>query len=393
MRIGIDARWITKEPSGIGQYTIQLIKHLILHDSQNEYFLFFSRREIEHRVSQEFSIGEKKNFHVVSFPYSVFSLRSQIFLPLKLRFLKIDLFHSTNFMTSLLTFQTRQIITVHDLIPFLFPEFAPRSKKSRYYKIYRFLLKMILKKVDHVFLDSEHSYRDLIRYFPSMESKASVLTFGIDSSFKRGTPSESKIGIRERFGIEGPILLYVGRQDPYKNLMNLVKIFHQLLPNKPNAVLILAGPEDVRYPELRELIRRLNLEKKVLVTGFLSQEELVRLYQEATFFLLPSLYEGFGLPILEAFACGVPVIASKVASIPEVVGEAGVLLDPQNEGAWVDAISNLLKCKEEREFLIQKGFEQLKNFSWDKAVDQVLKNYADIYENPKIKYQKSCRTM
>jgi glycosyltransferase involved in cell wall biosynthesis len=181
---------------------------------------------------------------------------------------------------------------------------------------------------------------------------------------------------------KGPIILYVGRRDPYKNILGLIDIFHQLLNYSPNASLVLAGPEDLRYPQIQEHIEKLGLRGngKVLMTGYLSQDDLVRLYRSATVLVLPSFYEGFGLPILEAFSCGIPVVASRISSIPELVQDAGILLDPKNTDDWVQAIDQLIKNQDLREKFVKRGYERLEDFSWQKAVKQLLHQYEETFQ-------------
>lgn len=379
MNIALDARWIIEEPSGIGQYTINLIRYLAQRPKdENRYFLFFSSKKISETINQELHLETKKNFQTVFIPYSVFSPLGQILLPLKLKRLKINLFHSPNFMIPLLAFKVKLVITVHDLIPFLFPEYAPRSKKSRYHFFYRLLMRFIVKRVDHVFTDSENSYQDMIKNFENAKWKTSVLTLGPDPSFHSWKVSKTGQTLRKKLNIEGRILLYVGRQDPYKNLVELVKIFHALTKRFSDISLVIAGPLDTRYPELGEIISKLGLESKVILTGFLSQDELISLYHEAAMLLLPSLYEGFGLPILEAFCCGVPVIASNTASIPELVGDAGLLVCPRDREAWIQSISHLLQDEILRQKFIQRGYKRQPLFTWENTIENLLKQYEKV---------------
>ncbi len=379
MRIAIDARWITEEPSGIGQYTTNLIRYLSQHpNDSNIYFLIFSRKEVFERLEKELNLRERQNFKPVFVSYDVFSLLGQVKLPLLFRKIKIDLFHSTNFMIPLFSSKTKLVTTIHDLIPFLFPEYAPKSKKSRFYFLYRFLMQCIIKKVDHIFVDSKNSHKDLIENFKQAEKKASILTFGIDPSFTSQKTSQSHFSIQGKLTLKSPFILYVGRQDPYKNLLHLVKVFKELSKKIENLSLVIAGSKDKRYPELWQTISALGLDSKVILTGFLSQDDLVELYKKAAVLALPSRYEGFGLPLLEAMSCNVPVIASNTASIPEIVGDAGLLLDPDDAQGWIETISRLLKDDILKRELIEKGQQRLLLFNWEKTIKQLLLEYAKI---------------
>lgn len=378
MKIGIDARWIIEEASGIGQYTLNLIRHIARKDRKNEYFLFFQNPNILSGIKSELKSYSAQNFHFILVSYGVFSIQNQIFLPFKLAALKVEVFHSTNFMIPLYGFKTKYGVTIHDLIPFLFPEFAPRSKKSRFYFIYKMLMKRIVKKASFILVDSTHSSNDLTGNFSKAAGKTSVLTFGIDPSFQDFLHTSSE-GIRTKLGVFNKIILYVGRQDPYKNLMQLIKIFADVLKRGIDSTLVIAGSKDKRYPEIQTLIESLGLNKKVIMTGYLSQADLVCLYREASVLALPSLYEGFGLPLLEAMASGIPVIASNKASVPEVVGDAGVLLNPDSSSEWIDQIILLLNDAGKRQNLIEKGRKRLSFFSWEKAADEAVR----IYEQQK----------
>ena len=370
MRIGIDARWIIKESSGIGQYTKNLIRYLSRHDFQNQYYIFFNEREMESQVWGELGLHKKENFHSIVVLYSVFSLKNQIFMPCSIRRLNLDVFHSTNFMIPLFARRVKTISTIHDLIPFLFPQYAPQSKKSRFYWIYKILMYCIVRRADHIFVDSNHSLKDLDRSFKESRNKTSVLMFGIDPSFADKLENTGKN--------EVPYILYVGRQDPYKNIIFLIRVFQKVQMKYDPIQLIIAGAEDKRYPEIRRTIENLGLKGKVIITGFLKQKDLVGLYQKAKIFVLPSLYEGFGLPILEAFSAGVPVVASCVASIPEIAGDAAVLIGPEEEGKWVEEIVDLLDHHDKVLQLRAKGFERLKCFQWEKTIQELMVHYEEI---------------
>jgi len=166
MKIGIDARWIMEESSGIGQYTLNLLRFLSQADSRDLYFIFFSNRELLKTIDRDLGLTVKGNFYIILVPYGVFSLRNQIFLPVKLRRLRLDVFHSTNFMIPLAAFGVKLAVTIHDLIPLLFPEFAPRSRKSRFYVVYCLLMYTIIKRVRLILVDSQNSYQDMVRRFP-----------------------------------------------------------------------------------------------------------------------------------------------------------------------------------------------------------------------------------
>lgn len=379
MRIVIDGRWIIREPSGISHYTLNLVRALARRDPHSEYFLLFQDQSIANEIMNSRDLCTCSNLSPVRVRSSVFSALSQFEVPMLLRKLKADIFHSTNFMAPLVVFGTRLVVTIHDLIPFLFPHFAPRSKKSRFYPAYRLLMQWIVRRADAIIVDSSNSYLDLSGSFPRAAAKTSVIPFGVDPSFHSG--SEERSGrIRRRWDLDGEIILYVGRQDPYKNVAGLIEIFSRVVRKRPGARLVIAGAEDPRYCEISRAIQDLNLADKVVVTGFLRQEELVDLYREASCVVLPSLYEGFGLPVLEAFTIGAPVVASNAASIPEIAGEAALLLDPKKPELWDDAIVQVLSDPRMRGSLVERGKARARSFSWEIAAGKILEIYRRLMD-------------
>ena len=376
MKICLDARWILEESSGIGHYTLNLIRHLLDEDRENQYLILFLNEVIQRRSASIVQILQNERTHCRVLSQSPFSLSSQVSLPWILKQEKVDIYHSTNFMMPLALCGIKSIVTVHDLIPFLFPHFAPQSKKSRFYWVYRQMMKWIAGRADFIVVDSENSRNDLMTAFRGALPKTEVVTFGIDPSFLE----TANLGIKKRLGIEEKIILYVGRQDPYKNVLGLIEILRQLRHEDRKMHLVIAGSEDLRYPEVKEKITSLGLRNHVTLTGYLAQAELVSLYRESFCLVLPSLYEGFGLPVLEAYECGIPVVASRIASIPEVAGEGAILLDPKDTLLWVHALKKLLDDPGYYDKQVLNGREQLKKFSWKKTAVQVLGIYKRIHE-------------
>ena len=378
IRIGIDARWIFQERTGIGEYTCSLIKSLSQLDEENQYFLFFQSDNIRDTVWTELDLDTKKNFKAVMLTFGVFSLLGQLRLPFLLSQLDIDIFHSTNFMIPLCFVKAKIVATFHDLIPFLFPEFAPKSKKSRFYPIYRWLVKKIIRRADYIVVDSENSKRDLLSHFCLAKNKVGVVLFGVSDKFLQFSPLK-KDDIRKRFSIGNDYFLYVGRYDPYKNIMGLLHAFVELRKSFAlKCELVIVGPIDSRYTEVHQFVKMHDLETVVHITGFVQDDELVSLYQHALAVVLPSFYEGFGLPILEAFASRTPVIASQVASLPEIVGDSGILINPKEQVSIVLAMKKIVENKELRDDLIEKGQRRLEQFSWKRAAQDLTKLYQSI---------------
>lgn len=378
-RFGIDARWITREVSGIGCYTERLIHALSEIDSENQYYLFFCDSGMQDRFAGNFDYSKHSNFQPVLFPYKPFSLRGLFAINKEINKLKLDLFHSTNFMIPLFAGNVRLVATVHDLIPLLFPHFTPKAKKTRFYIIYKLLMKWIAKKADLVLADSEHSRKDIERGLHLNNDKVRRVYIGIEPNYQPKTEKEMPRSVREKYQIKKPYFLYVGRHDPYKNIDKLVQAYAAYLKDVPAGVnLVITGKRDSRYPEAYQWAEKENLLGKVIFTGYVSNEDLLELYRHALAVVLVSRYEGFGLPVLEAMACGVPVLCSNAASLPEVAGEAAILVSPDSEHEIIDGLKNLSLDRSLREELIQKGFQQVKKFTWEACARETLEAYRSL---------------
>lgn len=415
LRIGIDARWITPEVSGIGRYTEQLIASLAEIDNENEYFVFFSNQSVLSSVASRQSPQEEmslrggrrpprqspQNFHTIHFPHNPFSLKSFFLLPRLIRKLKLDIFHSTNFMLPLLARRVKLVATIHDLIPLIHPEFTPKAKKTRFYPIYWLLMQLIARKADLIISDSEHSRRDVMATLRIAPEKVRRIYVGIE---ERMQPAPSKwilrSGYKKIVGIQEPYFLYVGRHDPYKNILGLVHAYAQFLnviarpdshviarpagpkqspqPSAPIPQLVVTGAPDLRYPEAHDWCQRNKLLGQVVFTGHVTDEELLALYQHALAVVLVSRYEGFGLPVLEAMACGAPVLCSNAASLPEVAGDAALLVDPDSTDSIAAALHRLHTDETLRRDLIQKGRLQAKKFSWETCARATLQIYKTL---------------
>ena len=252
IHIVIDARWIFTEISGIGNYTRQLVEHLSLIDHFNTYTILFNDANIQQRTIKETNFTQNPNFRPYLFPYSVFSPISQLFLPYHLKAMKCDIYHSTNYMIPLMAFSTTRkkpycVVTIHDVIPLIFHKAAPKSKKARLFLLYRFLMFQIVKKATIIVTDSNASKEDIIRILhPATPEKIRTVYCGSPPTF---FACERKI--IQNFNEQRPArLLYVGRMDPYKNVIGLIRIFNKTrqICNFP-LQLIIAGSIDPRYPE------------------------------------------------------------------------------------------------------------------------------------------------
>jgi glycosyltransferase involved in cell wall biosynthesis len=374
LSIAIDARWIFSAPSGVGVYTRNLIRHLPLLDEESRYVLLFDDEELMERELRATHAGERKNVSAELLPYSVFSLRNQLALPRKLKELGIDVFHSPNFMIPLAGRKPKTIVTIHDLIPLLFPHYTGRSKKRRLFALYKCIMRRVAGRADAILADSECTRKDILKTLNIPGDKVHRLYIGVD---KRFSPGDARGHVRERFGISGKLLLCVGRQDPYKNVITSVKALRFVRQRRKDldCQMLVVGERDVRYPEVSEYISRQGLSGKAIMTDYLDDDDLVAAYREADALVHLSLYEGFGLPPLEAMACGTPVVSSDRSSLPEILGDAALFTDPCNPSQAADNIIAVLTDEGLRRRLVEKGREQAARYRWEDTAGRLVEIY------------------
>ncbi len=387
MNVGIDARWLFRETSGIGAYTAALIRALATHVPENRYMLFFHDPVCRDRIMNDPVISAASgSCRAVMLPFNLFSPWGQLRLSSWLRRECIDVWHSTNYLIPLPAFprhrqgRIKAVVTIHDVIPLLFPNAAPKSVKHRFFFIYRRLMIEIGRRAHIVISDSNAARRDVIRELKvpaSRHSDVVAIPCGVDTRLfsppSRLPPTGGLDDNRRRN------VLYVGRADPYKNLVGLIYALQQVSATCPFPVTLrIAGPPDPRYPEARQTARALGLEPVVEWTGYLSDSQLVQAYREADLLALPSYYEGFGLPVIEAMACGTPVVCSNRGSLPEVAGDAALVIDPDIKGTLANAIVRILMEPALRERLRRAGVQRAHQFSWERTARETAKIYEHV---------------
>ncbi|MDO9543397.1 MAG: glycosyltransferase family 1 protein [Kiritimatiellia bacterium] len=385
MRIGIDARWIFKETSGIGVYTRELIRHLAQIDRQNQYVLFFRDEDLMRTIQAEVASFSSGNFATLLLDFGLFSIKNQLVMPAIIKEQNLDVFHSTNYMIPFFAFprhhsgRTACLITIHDLIPLIFPEAAPRSRKTRFFPVYRRLMKEMAWRSDIIITDSNSSRNDIIARLPCRPERVIVIGLGVNPRFKPIAATNSSLPV-PRFNRREKIILWVGRQDPYKNLMGLIEAFAMLRGQHQGPLeLRLIGPSESRYPEPLERIRGLGITNAVKWIGHVSEARIVSEYQNANMLVMPSFYEGFGLPALEAMACGTPVVCSNRGSLPEVCGQAALPVNPDNISEVCSAMQRVLTDSQLSSDLISRGFQQAAKFKWQETAKQTVAAYEKVF--------------
>ena len=369
MRIAIDIRKL--HDYGIGTYIRNLVWHLSHLDHETEYVLLCRPED------QDVAAHLGDNFRAVTQTAGPYSLGQHIRLPLQLRRERIDLFHAPHYTLPPLT-PCPSIVTIHDCIHLKFPQYLPGRLAHTYA---RASLWSATHRSNCVLTVSEASKRDILRFFAIPADKVTVIPNAMDERFSIEPPAEEIARVRERYQLNDPFLLYAGNIKPHKNLERLLDAFYRLRRDgMTNLTLLIIGDEITRYAMLRRAVHRYQLHKYVRFLGFVPAETLTILYRLADAFVFPSLYEGFGLPPLEAMASGTPVITSNVSSLPEVVGTAAVLIDPYDADSIADGVRRVLTDADLRADLIRRGLARAREYSWEQSVRRIRRIYGEMAE-------------
>ena len=367
MRIAIDARKL--RDYGIGTYVRNLLRYLSRIDRSTEYVLLCRGED----CAIEGELGE--NFRAVVEEAPAYSVREQISVPIALRREGVDLFHAPHYVLPPLT-PCKSVVTIHDCIHLRFPQYLPNRLGYAYA---RAALWTAAHRSDRVLTVSEASKRDILRYFRVPPSKIDVIYNAIDERFGEMPADEEVARVRERYQLDDPFVLYAGNIKPHKNLERLIESFHTLRRGGFEQVkLLIIGDEISKYATLRRAVHKYKLHKHVRFFGFVPPQTLAALYRLAAVFVFPSLYEGFGLPPLEAMASGTPVITSNVSSLPEVVGDAAILIDPYEADAIADAMRRVLTDPALRASLRERGLARVREFSWERSIARVREIYGEV---------------
>ena len=359
---------VGERETGNETYILNLVRGLMQVDTTSHYLLYSP-----HVESLKVLNPLPPNFAPMKVNPAPSAIRIPFGLPARVQADRVDVLHVTYVAPPIVS--SRVVATVHDISYELFPEtFSARDKA-----ILKTLVPGTLRRADAVITVSESSKRDIVNHYGTSPDKIMVVYQSIAPNF-RVLPKDD--ALRERlghFGIRGPYILAVGNLQPRKNLYRLILAYARLLRNGTyRGKLALVGKSKWQESSLFQLAHELGLDDQILFTGYVSDEDLVALYNGADVFVYPSLYEGFGLPPLEAMACGCPVVASDSSSLPEVVGDAGLLAPPQSDDAIAWAISRLVFEPGLRAELMARGLERVQRFSMTGAARQTLRLYQSV---------------
>jgi glycosyltransferase involved in cell wall biosynthesis len=367
VRIGIDARKL--HDFGIGTYIRNLLRQLARLDHDTE-FVLFSRPDDCEVLS---ALGE--NFRPVVETSRNYSVSEQFRIPLAIRREGVTLFHAPHYVLPPLV-ACRSVVTIHDCIHLMFPQYLPGRVAYAYA---RASISLAARRATRVLTVSETSKRDILRFVNAPADKIDVIPNAYDERFGIEPGEDEVVRVRERYQLHDEFVLYAGNVKPHKNLERLIQSFDLVRKRGLDHLkLVLIGDEISKYAALRRAVHRHRLHKYVRFLGYLPEETLAVMYRLAGVFVFPSLYEGFGLPPLEAMASGTPVVTSNVSSLPEVAGDAAVLVDPYDPNAIADGIYRVLTDEGLRRDLRRKGLARAHQFSWEQSVRRVREIYGDV---------------
>ena len=371
MRIGIDATALPNRPVGAGNYIIQLVRALSQYTAQTQFVIFTQR----HGISL-LNVKEQHGLKLVVLPDHSPALRllwEQSAFPILAARHKLDLLHSLHY-TLPLAYPGRRVVTFHDMTFFLFPQLHTLPK--RYF--FRLFIHLSRRQANAIIADSESTRQDAIRLAGVPPSKIHTVLLGVTPDFHTEKDPAVLQAVRQKYQLPERFLLYVGLLEPRKNLPVLLHAFASLPPKKPEVKLVIVGRQGWMYTQTLQLVQSLGLAERVHFTGYVDQPDLPRVYNLAQMAIYPSLYEGFGFPVLEAMACGTPVITSNVSSMPEITAEAGLLVPPGDVPALATAIEHLLSDPIERQRRSALGLERAAQFTWQRTAQQTLEVYAHV---------------
>ena len=388
MLIALDARSLLEPLTGVGYYTYYLFWHLFEQDKQYNYLLMgppgLRRNFIEARLPKK-----EKIYRLKQAALGRVVKRRSAWERLKMCMLygpsafsriyylrrKANLFFGPNFL-GFFSSSLSTVITVHDVSYLIYPDCIAK-------KTLRALQKYMPRhfaRADRIIAVSKNTKKDLVRLCGVPEEKISVIYPGYNSELFRPAQTEEQV-LYDKFDLKPGYILYVGTIEPRKNLVTLLEAYSLLAQRGIKAPLVICGPIGWKSEPFFATLRNLRSKNSVRLLGYVDEEWLPLLYNGASCFAFPSLYEGFGLPLLEAMACGCPVVTSGVSAIPEVVGSAGLMLeDPRDKNLLAEAMSRILEDKDLRARLGAEGIKQASHFTWQNTARETLKVFADVLE-------------
>ncbi len=366
--IGIDARKL--KDFGIGSYVRNLLEAISRRPEAERYrFRVYTRR-----ADSDAMPPLAANFEIVEEESSGYSLAELTTFAYRLFRDRLDLFHATHYVLPPL--RSRAVVTIHDIIHLLYPQFLPSRAALVYARV---MIRRALSRADRIITVSYNSKRDLVDYFGISPSRVDVIYNGVSPRFRPDVPDEERARVARKYGLKRPYLLFLGGEKPHKNLQNVVRAFAEARRSRPALPhqLALAGPMPKNSARIDALIAALDVGAVVARPGVVAEADLPGLFAGADALLYPTLYEGFGLPVVEAMACGTPVLTSSTSALQEIAGGYSYLVDPLDVDAIARGIVSLTTDPKIRSDFIELGKKRALDFSWDKAAERTIEVYAE----------------
>jgi alpha-1,3-rhamnosyl/mannosyltransferase len=366
----LDARTATEHFPGIGRYVSQLADHLTPLLKVNERLLLLHNFTKSSRWQLP---PEQENVIHLDTAVSPFSLQQQWQIPRLLRQNKASVYHSAYYLMPYRP-TVPTLVTLYDLIPEQFPQLV--SPQARW--LFRLATRLAVRAGDHFLAISEATKNDYLARYALSPMQITAVPLAADAHFR--PQSETAVAaLRSKYSLPAQYVLYLGINKPHKNLLRLITAWRTVVEQRPNSpLLIIAGAWDKRYEEVKTAVSQYNLTKKVHFLGSIPNNDLPTLYSGATLFVFPSLVEGFGLPVLEAMACGTAVTCSNSSSLPEVGGKAAVYFEPTNSQQMANVLLELLQDEQKRKEMRKQGLVQASKFSWQKTAETTLAHYRNL---------------
>ncbi|MFA5010149.1 MAG: glycosyltransferase family 1 protein [Patescibacteria group bacterium] len=375
-RIGIDARLFgTAQAAGIGTYTEELVGNLLKVDPEDHYTVF-----VTHATAAVFPFYGP-NLTKQAVPYRHYTYSEQFFYPRLLKSAKLDLIHYTNFNTPVFFRSIKSIVTIHDLTLWFYPGRKHRSPFKRW--LYRYVIAQSCRNAERIIAVSQGTKQDIIKYLNIPADKIDVIYEGVPPRLKTvSTPKRMEM-IKSKYNITSPFFLYVGQWRAHKNLERLIRGF-AIFRRRYNLdyQLVIVGKQDPLAPEVPATIKQLGLQDAIVTTGYIADSDLADFYNAAEAFVFPSLYEGFGIPPLEAMGQGTPVISSNVSVMPEVLGDAALYFDPLNLEDIAAKLYQFATSFRVRQELKERGLAQARKYSFGRMAKETLAVYQKVLNPP-----------
>jgi glycosyltransferase involved in cell wall biosynthesis len=377
MNILIDFTHIPLRKTGTGVYAYNVINNILQVDKINNYFLLLQDDE------SCFNGLKSERLHIIRVKSKIFRkiylriILEQLLIPFIIIKHKIDVVHSLHYSFPLLACGAKRVVTVHDMTFYLFPEMHVPLKRLYFRQFIRLSSRMASK----IITISRCTADDYLRRFKIDGAKLVPILLGKDERFNGFLDPGKVYEIKERYGICGDYLLFIGTIEPRKNITTLIRAFRRILDDGYSLSLVIGGKRGWYFKEVFELVRELHLENNIIFTGFIDECDKPYVIAGATLFVYPSLYEGFGIPVLEALSCGVPTITSNVSSMPEVAGDAAILIDPSSIEELYHSIRKLLDDRGFYEELKRRSLLQSEKFSWEKTAELTIEVYNSLSED------------